>query len=167
MEQRKASRVLILSYATLGVYTFVWLAKTRAELLEEGGEIPPLWVLVCPLVPLVSAVGMIWALGGPALALGNYFLIATVALAVGIISIFATIGVWVYWFLQYTAAIETVTDGAKTQSKLFRRLVFMSIILLGGVWAASVQKIFNNIEPDNVELAEDDGNGVEPVVGPV
>ena len=53
MKHRSVLSVVLLSIFTLGIYTIVWLVKTKREMNSVGAEIPTAWWLIVP-------IGNIW-----------------------------------------------------------------------------------------------------------
>lgn len=50
MTHRSPAAVFLLPVVTLGIYWFVWLAKTRGELNAQGAKIPTTWLYILPIV---------------------------------------------------------------------------------------------------------------------
>ena len=44
--------VIILTLITLGIYSLVWMVKTKDEMVRDGAQIPSAWWLICPIVNL-------------------------------------------------------------------------------------------------------------------
>jgi hypothetical protein len=53
MKHRSVLAVILLSIFTLGIYTIVWLVKTKREMNSMGAEIPTAWWIIVP-------IGNIW-----------------------------------------------------------------------------------------------------------
>lgn len=54
MKHRSPIAVLLLSFITLGIYSWYWLVKTKGEMNKLGEHIPTAWVWLIPIV------GIIW-----------------------------------------------------------------------------------------------------------
>lgn len=52
MTQRSPLSVFVLSIVTLGIYSIVWLVKTRREMVARGAKVPTAWLLLIPIVNL-------------------------------------------------------------------------------------------------------------------
>ena len=52
MQNRNPIVVILLSIVTFGIYSLVWLVKTKGEMVAKGADIPTAWFLIIPLVNL-------------------------------------------------------------------------------------------------------------------
>lgn len=50
MTKRSPLAVFFLGLITIGIYSWVWLVKTKGELNQRGGSIPTAWVWLIPFV---------------------------------------------------------------------------------------------------------------------
>jgi len=50
MKRRNPFAVLLFSIITLGIYSIVWLVKTKGEMIRSGAKIPTAWLLIVPFV---------------------------------------------------------------------------------------------------------------------
>jgi len=50
MKQRSPIAVFLLPFITFGIYSLVWLVKTKGEMNSKGAEIPTAWLIIVPLV---------------------------------------------------------------------------------------------------------------------
>jgi len=50
MKQRSPIAVLLLPLITFGIYSIVWLVKTKGEMNSRGAEIPTAWLIIIPFV---------------------------------------------------------------------------------------------------------------------
>jgi hypothetical protein len=53
MTHRSPIAVFFLVPITLGIYSLVWLVKTKEEMNQRGAEIPTAWFLIVPILNLV------------------------------------------------------------------------------------------------------------------
>jgi hypothetical protein len=53
MTQRSPLAVFFLVPITLGIYSLVWLVKTKEEMNQRGAQIPTAWFLIIPILNLV------------------------------------------------------------------------------------------------------------------
>ncbi len=50
MKQRSPIAVFLLPFITFGIYSLVWMVKTKGEMNTKGAEIPTAWLIIVPLV---------------------------------------------------------------------------------------------------------------------
>lgn len=50
MQNRNPFIVILLSIVTLGIYSLVWLIKTKNEMNAKGAQIPTAWLIIVPFV---------------------------------------------------------------------------------------------------------------------
>jgi len=60
MTKQNPITVFVLSFVTAGIYYLFWLAKTRADLVRGGAQIPTAWLIIVPL----AAYWFLWVLAG-------------------------------------------------------------------------------------------------------
>ena len=52
MTERNPILVFLLPVITLGIYSLIWLVKTKDEMNEQGAAIPTAWLLIIPIAQL-------------------------------------------------------------------------------------------------------------------
>ena len=52
MIKRSVAAVIILSIVTFGIYSLVWLVKTKNEMVKQGADIPTAWLLIVPIASI-------------------------------------------------------------------------------------------------------------------
>lgn len=52
MTERNPILVFLLPVITLGIYSLIWLVKTKDEMNEQGTAIPTAWLLIIPIAQL-------------------------------------------------------------------------------------------------------------------
>ena len=52
MKQRNPLAVFFLPFITLGIYSIVWLVKTKGEMNRQGANIPSSWLIIIPFVSI-------------------------------------------------------------------------------------------------------------------
>ncbi|MCU0607983.1 MAG: DUF4234 domain-containing protein [Candidatus Edwardsbacteria bacterium] len=52
MTKRNPIAVALLPFITFGIYSLVWMVKTKHEMVAKGADIPTCWLIIIPLVNL-------------------------------------------------------------------------------------------------------------------
>ncbi len=52
MKKRNPIAVALLPFITFGIYSIVWMVKTKVEMVAKGADIPTCWLIIIPLVNL-------------------------------------------------------------------------------------------------------------------
>lgn len=52
MKQRNPIAVALLPLVTFGIYSLVWLVKTKGEMNRQGADIPTAWLIIIPFVSI-------------------------------------------------------------------------------------------------------------------
>ena len=61
MTKRSVASVIILSIITLGIYSLVWIVKTKGEMTRSGATgIPSAWGLLLAVVPIVGFIYLLY-----------------------------------------------------------------------------------------------------------
>jgi len=50
MKQRSPIAVFLLPFITFGIYSLVWMVKTKGEMNSKGATIPTAWLIIIPFV---------------------------------------------------------------------------------------------------------------------
>jgi len=50
MKKRSPIAVFLLPFVTFGIYSLVWMVKTKGEMVTKGAEIPTAWLIIIPFV---------------------------------------------------------------------------------------------------------------------
>jgi hypothetical protein len=50
MKYRSPIAVFLLPFITFGIYSLVWMVKTKGEMNSKGANIPTAWCIIVPLV---------------------------------------------------------------------------------------------------------------------
>jgi len=53
MEQRDATKIVILGLVTCGIYTLYWFYQTGEEMRARGADIPAWWWMIIPILGFV------------------------------------------------------------------------------------------------------------------
>lgn len=53
MKKRSVAAPLLLPFVTFGIYSLVWLVKTKGEMNNAGQNVPSAWLLILPIGNIV------------------------------------------------------------------------------------------------------------------
>ncbi len=145
MKHRNPLVVVLLSIITLGIYDLYWLAQSRKILNSSTNyKTPSVWFLIAPfVVVIVSYIGLIANMprrtvyGTTPTTLHAPLLIW---LAILLLGSFVTFVITIWWFFQFSKAVNQYTNGKMTTAVTF--LVLWVIHLIG---VALVQDAFNDM----------------------
>lgn len=155
MKKRHPAAVLLLPFATLGIYCIYWLYKTRQEILsklEDKNAIPPLVVLLLPmlLVILLFAVGIFFNGDAQTADTQDDNLGAGGIISIALVLLFFIGGVVIlplWWFWKYCkAAIQVTQEHGMDFAQLY--ILFVAVVWLCGIlpiWMLITQLDYNKV----------------------
>lgn len=117
-------KLIFLFIITLGLYSLLWLAQRRNEIVETYKIPLPRWqwIVLPELIIPIFAVGFGYAMGS--VLPYTIAMIATI-LPVLVLSI-AYLGISIWWFIKFGSAVERVTNGRLTALWVFLYWFFLS-----------------------------------------
>ena len=60
MTKRSVVAVILLTIVTFGIYSLVWMVKTKGEMVKAGADIPTAWLLIVP----IASIYWMWKFAG-------------------------------------------------------------------------------------------------------
>jgi hypothetical protein len=153
MKKRNLAVIVILGIVTLGFYDLYWTYVTRKEMVARGARIPSFWWLASPVILLTIITGILFGLNftvrnGSADTVNSAIVIFNiVSVLAGAGAVLVIIPYAIYWYYQYSKAVEWLTQGRLAAGNSLAILILTYIFNVGFVWPAIVQNYFNELQP--------------------
>lgn len=158
MKQRNIWGILLLNVVTFGIYELFWTKSTRDELVAKGQDVPRFILLFAPFLAMVALLtaGLIaFSSSDNDTAEASI----NIVLALGmLISVFAAIGIAIWWFYRYSKAVEVVTKGQISFGMAYGLWWLLHFFGVSFIWPLLIQDGFNKVG--------EDGTPSNPVAGP-
>ena len=154
MKKRNLGIMILLTFVTLGIYTMVWIYKSRKEvttILQNDKAIKPFIWLLAPLLILIALFFIIFLVNFISNSDSNT--VGTVVTAFGFLAVLGTFAIPFWWFVGYFKAVHAATGG--NDFSLLYGIWVISFLVGVPIWILLVQNDLNK--------KIDQLNGVTPV----